>query len=195
MSLPRVTYGSVFTPNGYLVLKSFTEEFGRTYQGIDDWQWPIELNDDSVYGKFMEKMGYPQQMAGVQVATNWDHTIAYFNRCIDQGIAPRLLLVSTRYVAPVVVPPAGSWKRLGIDVAEPLGVHSVIRQELLPNTAPRLSGWRERLNSIGLFDDLATAEEYLADRSKVAQTAPTGIYRSTDFVFVPVLLAKFVKNS
>src|SRR5262245_66238014 len=120
--LERPDYGSTFTANGYLVVRSFSEEFATLYQGLDDFQWPIEL-DEVGYSRFLRTiMGYPAYWEGVQVATDWTNTLAYFERCQAQGFSPRLLLVSTRYVVPSVVHPAGRWTRSGLGRAVPLGI-------------------------------------------------------------------------
>jgi len=185
-----VSYGSHFLPNGYLVAAPCWEELADVYQGIDDDQWPIESDDN--LRKFLNRLGAPQALEGVEVATLWDETYAYWKRCLARGWKARLLLVSTCYTHPIVVPPKEGWKQLGYDVAEPMGQHSVLRHEVITGTAPQLGHWRSHLNAAGLFEDLETAEAFLHERLTVAERNPQGMELSPGFQFVPVLLHLFV---
>jgi hypothetical protein len=67
-----------------------------------------------------------------------------------------------------------------------------LRHEVIGVLAPQLAHWRQRLNAAGLFEDLATAEVFLADREeKVRRGRGEGIYTAPDFFFVPVLLHRY----
>jgi hypothetical protein len=185
-----IPYGFDFVPNGYLVAAPWTPMFADQYLGIDDAQWPVEEEDS--FGDFARRVGIPGPLAGVQVATRWPETFAYWERC--QAVRPqaRLMLVCTRYAAPSVDPSSGRWERLGYDVAEPLGNHSAVRHEIITGRAPQLARWRSRLNGAGLFEDLHDAEEFMRERQSAADSGQRqGIYLAEGFRFVPVLVLRF----
>jgi hypothetical protein len=186
---PCVPYGSSFVTNGYLVVAPTNMQFAEKYQGIEGDPWPIESDH---LREFERKMGVPRPLEGVQVATLWEETLAYWHRCLVQGVPARLLLLATRYVSPMVAMPQGNWKRLGYDIAEPMGNHSVISHELIGGYAPQLAHWRALLNVAGLFDELDTAEAFMHERqAKVDAGDAQGIYVSPGFSFVPVLVHTF----
>jgi hypothetical protein len=178
-----------FTTNGYLVVAPASKQLVSEYQGIEGDQWPIESDD---LRRFARGLGVPEALEGVQVATLWEETLAYWRRCMAQGIPARLLLVSTHYAVPQVVPPEGCWRPLGYDVAEPMGNHSVVRHELILGHAPQLSYWRSRLNGAGLFDELETVEEFLRARQAAVDRGDVqGMVLSPGFRFVPVMVHLF----
>jgi hypothetical protein len=179
-------YGPSFVPNGYLVVVPYTRKLADEYQGIDDDQWPLGPED---YARLRDLLGVPPQLMGVQVATRWDRTVAYWRDCRAAGLEPRLLLVSTRYREPEIVAAEAEWVPVGYDVAEPLGQHSAVRHELIAGPLPQLAGWRRRLNRAGLFDTVEAAEEYMADRLRVAAAGErAGMELGSGFRFVPVLI-------
>lgn len=186
---PEVEYGREFVMNGYLVVCPMSLKMADEYLGIEDDDWPI-MGDS--YRRFADTMGVPEQGLGIQVATLWDRVLAYWRDCVVHGIRARLLLVSTRYLHPTVVPPVRCWERLGYDLAEPLGSHSVVRNELIAGSAaPRIRRWRSRLNAFGLFDDLETCEAFMNERRLIIEADETAGYSAPGFKFVPVLLHRY----
>jgi hypothetical protein len=90
-----------------------------------------------------------------------------------------------------VNPPEGCWRFLGYDVADPMGTFSVLRHEIISGSAVQLAHWQTRLNAVGLFDDLATAEAFIGERSAIILTDPRGMEDAPDFWFVPVAIEQF----
>jgi hypothetical protein len=183
---PYVPYGPDFVANGYLVAIPMNPSLRSPYLGVQDNTWPIEWEDAR---KLDVRLGIPPANQGVNVATHWGEVLPYWGRCLELGLPARLLLVSTRYLEPQVTPPDVPWQRLGYDVAHATGNHSALAHEVVGVTAPQLQHWRARLNEAGLFEDLATAEAFLAEREElVRQGRGAGICVAHDFYFAPMLL-------
>lgn len=183
-----VPYGNTYVHNGYLVVAPSSPGFEKVYQGIDDDVWPIESDDN--WSKFARKMGIPGHYEGVLAATYWEETFAYWQRCLEFGFQARLLLLDTRYLHPQVTGiQKNKWRRLGYDVADPLGQHSAIRHQLIGGTAPQLAGWRTQLNTAGLFGELFSAEAFIEEWYTIENRQ--GLVPSPPFDFVPILVATY----
>jgi hypothetical protein len=190
-----VTYGSEFVPNGYLVAVPWDPAQPHLHDGISDFPWPLENDDLGQWEKLRRELGVPRSFDGVHVAGNWATTFAYFQRSRALQLDARLQLVRTRYNLPRVEPPDECWRFLGYDVADPMGTFSVLRHEIIAGSAVRLAHWRARLNAGGLFDDLATAEAFIAERSAVIRTDPRGMETAPDMYFVPVSIEQFEETA
>ncbi len=184
----EVPYGAEFVTNGYLVVAPSRIAHAEEYQGIDDDRWPIESERGS-YEPLLRALGVPEPLEGAEVATRWNEALAYWQRCVAVRPYTRLMLLSTRYEAPRVLPPGVPWTRLGYDVADPMGNHSVLWHELIAGTAPQLAHWRPRLNAVGLFDELEVAEDFIRERRSTAERGDRrGMELGAGFHFVPVLV-------
>lgn len=190
---PYVPHGPDLVPNGYLVAITMNPSRSRSYLGVQDDTWPIEWKDAR---RLDLQLGIPQALQGVNVATRWEETYRYWGRCLALGLRARLLLVSTHYLSPQVIPPEGCWRRIGYDVAHATGAHSALAHEVVGEIAPQLIHWRSRLNEAGLFEDLAAAESFLVEREVlIRQGHREGIYVAPDFYFVPMLLHQYTGPS
>lgn len=180
-----------FFHNGYIVLAPYPEGERRTYLGLDDDQWPVE--GEGGFSALVKAMEIPPAETGVAASPLFEACHAYLNQCLSSSLDARLLLVTTVHKHPRVVPPLGCWTTLGFDVAEPMGCHSVVNQEVLNGAAPQMSHWKSNLNQFGLFDDLITAQRFIVERESVMAINSDGMYTNPYFEFTPVLIHRFME--
>ena len=187
LNVDPLNYGLQFVPNGYLVVASYTPESETIYQGIDDDTWPIESDN---YRKLANQLGIPRQMEGVQVATRWPETVSYWRRCNSVRYNSRLLLLRTRFSIPYIIVNRDDWQSIGYDIADPLGQHSLLKNQVISGSVHQLIKWQSYLNEHGMLDSLELSEDFLAEYNALPNRV--NLPPSPQFQFVPVSVSIYL---
>lgn len=153
-----------FWKNGFLVVADVAGYEDEGYAGVYGIDWPLR---DFGEPQPEEELGIPTARGAIWVATRWDATYRYWQRCLSRNIKARLLLVETELDYPTVqLPSSVIWEFVGYDVAFMTGnFYSAIQQELIGGTTKSLKHWKSNLNRHRLFSDVDVAYAFLQERS------------------------------